>query len=380
MERAGSIVRGTMRNEIRPARVLFKALCLFVLINFLYSWIEPQSGRVSGYNVLFPGRTRLPFGISGDPYTVTVDDIDAMFASHLLAASGVSGEYRVVLIGDSSVWGEGLSASQVISEQWNQMDMGCRDRMIRTYNLGYPHPSVLKDLVILDKALEYEPDLVIWFVTLNTLISQRVNPFLAANRARTANILNSYDISFAQGRKLVEKEPNFFEKTLIGRRSNLARGIKLQLLGFIWTATGADTNRLAREGPPDFAFDDHPRYRGMEPPQDIRSMLSTNALSAGQDMAGSIPILIVNEPMFVTPAPGTMVRYNAVYPRWAYDQYREAMAVQAQRAGWNYLDLWDAIPPQYFLDASLHLGAQGERLLIEELNPALLSLACIQTP
>jgi hypothetical protein len=56
------------------------------------------------------------------------------------------------------------------------------------------------------------------------------------------------------------------------------------------------------------------------------------------------------------------------------------MAVQAQSAGWNYLDLWDAIPPQYFLDASLHLGAQGERLLIEELNPALLSIACNQTP
>lgn len=380
MERAGGIVRGTMRNEIRPARLLFKALCLFVLINFLYSWIEPRSGRVSGYNVLFPGRTRLPFGISGDPYTVTVDDIDAMFASHLIAAPRVFGEYRVVLIGDSSVWGEGLRASQVISEQWNQMDMRCGNRMIRTYNLGYPHPSVLKDLVILDKALEYEPDLVIWFVTLNTLISQRVNPFLAANGAQTVNILNSYDISFAQGRKLAGKEPNFFEKTLIGRRSSLAREIKLQLLGFIWTATGADTDRLAREDPPDFAFDDDPRYRGMEPPQDILSLLFTGALSAGQDMAGSVPILIVNEPMFVTAAAGTRVRYNAVYPRWAYDQYRQAMAVQAQSARWNYLDLWDAIPPQYFLDASLHLGAQGERLLIEELNPALLSIACNQAP
>ena len=138
---------------------------------------------------------------------------------------------RVVLLGDSAIWGEGLSASQVISEQWNQMAIGCGDRRITTYNLGFPHPSVMKDLVILAKALEYEPDLIIWFVTLNTLISQRVNPFLLANRGRALNVLNSYNISFHRGKKLAESERNFFEKTFIGQRSNLARVIKLQFLG-----------------------------------------------------------------------------------------------------------------------------------------------------
>ena len=60
-----------------------------------------------------------------------------------------------------------------------------------------------------------------------------------------------------------------------------------------------------------------------------------------------------------------MVRYNAGYPCWAYDQYCQALPARAQSAGWFYLDLWNAIPPQYFLDVSLHLGAEGERLLIE---------------
>jgi hypothetical protein len=73
-----------------------------------------------------------------------------------------------------------------------------------------------------------------------------------------------------------------------------------------------------------------------------------------------------------------MMRYNAGYPRWAYDRYRGAIAAQAQSAGWNYLDLWNAIPPQYFLDASLHLGAEGERLLIEQIIPALPVVACNQ--
>lgn len=359
-----------MKNIVHPLRVLVKALCLFVVVNLVYALVNLQGANVSGYNVLFPGRTRLPFGISGDPYTVSVDDVDTMFASHLISAPKVAGEYRIVLIGDSSVWGEGLSAHQVISEQWNEMHVACGEKVVRAYDLGYPHPSVMKDVVILDKALEYEPDLVIWFVTLNTLISQRLNPFLAANIDRTVNLVNAHDIPFRQGRKLAN-ESSFFEKTLIGQRSNLARRIKLEMLGVIWTAAHADTNPLAPEEPVNYDIGNDPRYRDMEPPTQIKDMLLFSALSAGQSMAGLTPVLIVNEPMFIAPGAETRVRYNAGYPRWAYDQYRKAIAAQAQSADWKYLDLWNVIPPQYFLDTSLHLGAEGERLLIEQLNPAL---------
>lgn len=369
-----------MKSEIRPSHVLIKAICLFVLVNFLYALVQPQGSEISGYNVLFPGRTRLPFGIVGDPYTVTVDDVDAMFTSHLIAAPRAQNEYRVALIGDSSVWGEGLGAQEVISEQWNRMNIICGDKTVHAYNLGYPHPSVVKDLVILEKALEYKPDLIVWFVTLNTLLSQRVNPFLVANRQRTVNVLNAYDISFKQGKNLAESETNFFEKTLIGQRSNLARRIRLQMLGVIWTATGADTNTLAEDDSPDFDIGDDLRYRGMEPSEDIKHLLLLSAVSAGYDIADSIPILVVNEPIYIAPGANTMVRYNDAYPPWAYDQYREAIAAQSRSSEWDYLDLWNAIPPNYFLDASLHLGAEGERLLIEKINPALLSIACNQNP
>jgi hypothetical protein len=346
-------------------------MCLFLLTNILYACVGSRNLEASLYNSLFPGRTRLPFGIVGDPYTVAVDEVDVMFASHLIDVPKLAGEYRVVLIGDSSVWGEGLGAQDVISEQWNQLNLGCRDKTVRTYNLGYPHPSVVKDLVILEKALTHQPDLIIWFVTLNTLISQRANPFLTANHERTLDILNTYDISFPQGRKLEQNGPDFLEMTLIGQRSNLARWMKLQMMGIIWSATGADTNTLARDVPEDFHVGDSRRYRGMEPPTDLSDRLLFSAISAGHELAGQIPVLLVNEPMFIVPGAERGVRYNAGYPRWAYDQYREALAAQAQKAGWNYLDLWNAIPPQYFLDPALHLGVEGERLLVEQLNPAL---------
>ena len=197
------------------------------------------------------------------------------------------------------------------------------------------------------------------------------------NRAvRAMNVLDAYEISFDPGNKLAADKPSLYERTLIGQRSNLARRIKLEMLGIIWTATGADTDTLAEDGPGNFDVGDDSRYRGMEAGEDITNLLLFSALSAGNQIAGSLPVLIVNEPMFIAPRAATMVRYNGAYPRWVYDQYREAMATQSQNAGWNYLDLWNAVPPHYFSDAGLHLSAEGERLLIGQIHPVLQAVAC----
>ncbi|HSL43629.1 MAG TPA: SGNH/GDSL hydrolase family protein [Anaerolineales bacterium] len=369
-----------MSPEISPLRVLLKALCLFVIINTVYALANPQGVQVSGYNVVFPGRTRLPFGIRGDPYTVTVDYVDAMFASHLIAASKGPREYRIALIGDSSIWGEDLGAYEVISEQWNNLNIQCGDLQIKAYNLGYPHPSAVKDLIILDKATEYEPDLIIWFVTLNTLFSQRINPFLLANRERAIDVVNTYDISLRQRKTLVTEEPSFYDRTLVGRRSNLARQIKLEILGIIWTATGSDTNTLAPDAPVDFHVDNDPSFRTLQPSDDVKPLLQLSALQAGAEIADPIPLLIVNEPIYIVDEAVSQVRYNVGYPRWVYDQYREAIATQAGNAGWQYLDLWSAIPREYFSDAGLHLSLEGERLLVQQINPAVQSIACDTKP
>jgi hypothetical protein len=278
-----------------------------------------------------------------------------LFASHAISRQGTA-QYRT-LLGDSSLVGEDLGADEVISEHWNRLEIQCGDAVIKAYDLGYPHPSMLKDLVILDKAMEYKPDLVLWFVTLNTLMSQRTNPFLVTNRERVEKVLTTYDISFQQAEKF-QTETTFYEKTLIGQRSNLARQIKLEMLGIIWTATAADTNTLAPNQPTNFNFSDDPRYRGIQPPQEIKDMLLFDAIRAGHAISDPIPVLLVNEPIFIAPKANEMVRYNIIYPRWAYDQYREGLAALAQSSGWNYLDLWKAVPPEYFSDAGLHLSSR----------------------
>lgn len=369
-----------MKSNLHPVRILIKALCLFLVINILYTFIAPQVSRISGYNSIFPGRTRLPFGTRGDPYSVTVDNADIMFASHLISAPKQSNEYRVVLLGDSSVWGEGLGAHEVISEQWNKLNAQCGGRVIRPYNLGYPHPSLMKDLVILDKAMEYKPDLIVWFVTLNTLMSQRTNPFVDANSERVAQLLKTYHLSFSDEEKFLQTQPSFYEKTLMGQRSNLAREIKLQMLGIIWTATGADTNRSSPEPLPDLNVENDVSFHGMDPDKNLEPKLWFDAIRAGYEIAHPVPLLIVNEPIFISSGANASVRYNSLYPRWAYDQYRNIMAANAQSSGWNYFDSWNVVPPHDFSDATLHLTATGEQVLIKQVNPALQSLGCNSKP
>jgi hypothetical protein len=72
--------------------------------------------------------------------------------------------------------------------------------------------------------------------------------------------------------------------------------------------------------------------------------LAFDVLAAGIARAGDVPVLIINEPIFVSDGRNSDLRYNLWYPRWAYDQYRALLAEQATTYGWHYLDLWDAVP------------------------------------
>lgn len=365
-----------MKSEVSPLRVAIKALILFILINLLYAWVNPSLGTLSVYNTIVPGRTRLPFGEASNLYSVMINDLDVMFASHAISTPKLPGEYRVLVIGDSSVWGESISAENMISEQWNALNGECGDRKLKFYNLGYPNPSVIKDLLILDKAMEYDPDMVVWFVTGNTLIPRRFNPLLAANRERAISVLDTHGVTPSEEDEAALQEPSIFARTLVGERSELARMIKLQVLGLLWKVTGQNDGVLEETGllSPDVEASDI--YRGWGPKVNIKKKIMFDALRAGHEIAKTIPVLLVNEPIYIATGKNTDIRYNYIYPRWAYDQYRETLALEVQKAGWNYLDLWDAVPAENFADTGLHPSAEGERILIENIDPILQAIAC----
>jgi hypothetical protein len=173
-------------------RVLLKAAALFVALNALFSAANPLSaiGRLSAYNVIFPGRHRLPFGEnSAEAYNLSLFQLDAMFASHEVAAPKPPDEYRVLLIGDSSVWGILLTPEETLVGHINAADLTTADgKPVRAYNLGYPTISVTKDLMMLSRAMQYEPDMVVWLATLRRFFLGPDHRWTATGAGRCATL------------------------------------------------------------------------------------------------------------------------------------------------------------------------------------------------
>jgi hypothetical protein len=181
-------------------RVLIKTLLLLLAANLVFTLFNPMPllGRVSLYNVLFPGRPRLPFGeVPDKAYNFSLLSMDAMLASHEISRPKAADEYRVVVVGDSSVWGTLLRPEETLSGVLNARGLRAPDgRHIRVYNLGYPTISLAKDDMILVWARQYQPDAVIWLTTLEAFPEDKQDSLLLQqNEDEMTALLRSGSIS-----------------------------------------------------------------------------------------------------------------------------------------------------------------------------------------
>ena len=103
-------------------RIALKTLIFFVVFNLIFALTNPLGwlGKVSLYNAVFPGRPRLPWGENPQrAYNLTLNNLDAMFASHEISQPKRADEFRVVLIGDSSTWGFLLKPEDTLAANLN---------------------------------------------------------------------------------------------------------------------------------------------------------------------------------------------------------------------------------------------------------------------
>ncbi|MFN8531645.1 MAG: SGNH/GDSL hydrolase family protein [Anaerolineae bacterium] len=351
-------------------RVIAKAAVLFVLVNLLFVFTKPLPaiGQISVYNGLVPGRDRLPYGEDPTAYNLSMNSIEAMFASHIISRAKAPDEYRVLVIGDSSVWGILLHNDETLTGNLNAMNLTIDGRRVVAYNLGHPILSVTKDLMLLDYAMQYQPDLILWFVSLESMpYSEQLRPPLVANNAdRVRDLIARYDLPLNPDDSAFVTQ-TVWDETLIGQRRALADWLRLQNFGFAWAGTGVDQvygDFTARAN--DFEAD--PSWKEFTEPTDLpASALAFDVISAGHNLAGEIPVRLVNEPIYRADGTNSDIRYDAWYPRWAYDQYRALLADQAAAHGWQVLDLWDAIEPAEFTDSPVHLTPSGSRTLSEQI-------------
>jgi hypothetical protein len=365
-------------NPTRFARqVALKALLLFVLLNLALVAFDPLPllGRASAYNWLWPGRARLPYAeVPERAYSLSLFQLEAMFASHELARPRPVGEFRVLLVGDSSVWGFLLENDDTLAANINAGRYQLPDgRRVRAYNIGYPILSLTKDLLLLSYARHYQPDLIVWLVTLESFPDEKqlFPPLVQHNPDATRGLIAGHNL------RLDPADPRFvddglWQRTLWGRRRALADLLRLQLYGALWAATGIDQDIPDTYTPRQEDLDPDHNFHDQQPPALQAERLAFDVLAAGLAEAGGVPVLIVNEPMFVSRGQNSHIRYNYFYPRWAYDDYRRLLADMAAARGWKYLDLWDAVPETEFTDSPIHLTPTGSALLAARLGAAIL--------
>ncbi len=366
------------QSRRNASRIILKAAILFVVLNLLFAVLRPLPflGSISLYNTLFPGRERLPYGENpAESYNLSLNNLPAMFASHTISQPKAADEFRVVLIGDSGTWGWFLENEETLAGQLNGMGLEMENgRNIKVYNLGYPIMSLSKDVLLLNEAMAHDPDLILWPVTLESFVphKQLTHPLLQNNPAQMRQLiadnnlnLDPHDPQFV--------EPDFWQSTIIGQRRSLADLLRLQQLGISWGATSIDQAIPAEIPLRKSDFDTNISWQGFDEPTELSTDdLAFDALSAGMTIAGDVPILLINEPIFVSDGENSDLHYDAWYPRWAYDQYRDLLTRQAAVNNWQFLDLWNAIPPEEFTDSPVHLTPDGTLIfanrLAQELN------------
>lgn len=365
------------------ADILIRALIFLAAANVLFAWINPMPalGELSLYNRILPGRTRLPFSAQPDvSNNLTLYNLDAMFASHEIAAiPKPADEFRVVLIGDSSIWGLLLRDKETRTALLNARGLTAGGMRVRFYNIGYPTMSSLKDLLLLDRIMDYQPDMIMWTITLEALVpaKQISSSIVAHNPVNTRRLIAEYKLSCDMNDPAFV-DSSFWDRTIFGRRRDLADLIWLQAKGFGWAATGVDTYIPEQHDRPKNDLTDETAYRGMEGPQFQPSDLSWDVLDAGREMTEGIPLLVINEPMFRAGGENSDIRYNSLYPRWAYDRYRTMLDEYTRSHGVAYVDLWDAIPADQFTDAIEHITPEAEQVVAQQIEKAVMML--IKTP
>lgn len=360
------------------ARVSIKGLALFVILNLAFALLQPMAflGRLSLYNGVFPGRERLPFGYRPDKaYNLVVNSLDAMLASHAVSAPKRSDEFRVLLLGDSSVWGVLLQPGDTLSGRLNALGLRAPDgRRMRFYNLGYPDFSVTKDLLLLQRGLDLKPDLALWLVTLNSLPTDRQIEHLLvrSNPADARALIGRFNLGLNPSDPQFEA-PSLLDRSIIGERRDLADLLRLQLLGVPWAATGIDQDYPERYDPITLDLEASDAIRGLTSPMLRDEEIRLDVLTAGDRLARErgVPLVFINEPTAISAGQNSGVRYNAFYPRWAYDQYRARLALAMRGVGAGYLDLWDLAPVAEFTNSPVHLNPAGSARLARRIAEAL---------
>lgn len=378
-----------MGKSVNALRVLIKAAFFFIIINLLFAWWNPPVGKLTIYNWLWPGRVRFPFSESPKWYsldynTPLIQDFDAMFGAHIISAEAKpADEYRVLLLGDSATWGADVAPQDMLASQINRLNLKtCDGRNVKAYDLGYPWASLTRDLLILDYAQRYQPDMAVWLVTLRSFEKKSADfQFIVSHAERMAEVIEEHHLVLPKVYSEQSVQLTFWDRTILGQNARLKKIILNQVYGLMWAATGIDNAMgLVNKHPPipqnveaDNSYFD---YRSPEDAPVLVRSLMFDTLRVGKEISGNEPLIIVNEPIFIDSGTNFDLRYDRTYPRWAYDTYRQALTDWMSSGDYLFYDFWNALPASEFSNDMAHRNPLGEAQFARLLAPILQEFSC----
>jgi hypothetical protein len=378
--KSSGLPTGATKNFAKIAtivRVAAKTLVLFVVINAVYIVINPLPAlsQLTVHNTLLPGRSRFQAVLSNDAgYGRSTTNIDLMLAAHEIAAGPKPvDEYRVLLMGDSSVWGYLLGDHETLSENINRRNLvTTTGQRVRAYNLALPGMYATKDLLLMTHVNQFQPDLVVWFVTLEMLgqSTQKDSFFVCSNMAQLRPVLERYHIGDIGCP--FEPSTSILRRSIWGQRRDLATLVFSQMDGLLWAATGID-HQVTRRNTLTRHLIGETEWRGHKGPTLDDGILILNALDAAKGLVDA-PLLVVNEPVLTLNGINTSKLYNRYMPRWAYDHYMQLLETRTQSSGIRYANLWDVVTADQFTDNEVHYTSKAVNEVADRVGQEILKV------
>jgi hypothetical protein len=282
------------------------------------------------------------------------------------------GELRVVLFGSSAVYGFPLSAEESVGGCLNRHFAG-RGARARLFNLAFVNPYQLRDALIIREALAYDPDVILYPLTLAEFHHIAPMPFppvikfFDANRGPLSAMISAPPPG-------LEEPLSRYGQHLQRRGSNHYPTDQLREAG-LFVRLGARSlaeSIAARLNAPLPPFQARPKghqavYDCSETEWKMASSFANwkqwNVLAYLEVLQRElgVQVLIVHWPIAHQPLGAC---YSVRYTNAAVADFATWLREESAARGLGYLDLHDLLPLDLFLD-SLHPSPQGHRRVAE---------------
>jgi hypothetical protein len=286
-------------------------------------------------------------------------------------------ELRVLLFGSSAVYGFPLPVEETLSTYMNQR-LAAAHPPAHLFNLAFVTPNQVRDALLIHEALPYDPDVIVYPLTLAEF--RHIAPMWFPTSTRF------FEMNDAALRRLAADPPAGLEQPVEQyATANVNNAVRQRPAAQLRDA-GLYARRLAEATAETFAAavnSPRPRHQAKAGQRQTeydcseteRAMISFknwkewNVLAYLEDLQKrrGIRVLVVHWPIAHEPLGNC---YSVRYTNTAVQDFADWIAAQTRQRQLPYLDLSTFLPAESFID-SLHIKPEGHQLLADHIVKAL---------